>query len=209
LPIFLLFLNFIRIVFIPTSPTVEVFDFIYDLMFFYVLSGFDALTFILVASIGFKSKFSKFVFVRELLQICAVEIALGTCLVAIAFYAGTLNIRLCVYTQIHVWFIFVIVPFGILFFISILGELHRVPFDTIEAEAELTAGYQTEFGGTLFSLFYLSEYLTIINLSILFSNLFFGNYSILPFTVAFLAVFIFIIRAALPRIRIQSLLNTF
>jgi NADH-quinone oxidoreductase subunit H len=94
--------------------------------------------------------------------------------------------------------------------------LHRTPFDTTEAEAELTAGYQTEYGGVLFSLFYLSEYFGIILLSFLFSSLFLGGWynltisstSSLILKTVLLVIFIFFLRAALPRIRIQTILST-
>lgn len=99
----------------------------------------------------------------------------------------------------------------LLFLISNLSGLHRIPFDTTEAEAELTAGYQTEFGGLLFSLFYLSEYLGIVISSNLFMNLFFGgavptvysSFSAILKT-SFIVILIIFIRAVLPRIRIQS-----
>jgi NADH:ubiquinone oxidoreductase subunit H len=99
LPILLLFINFVRIVISPLSVTTEVFDFMFDILLFYLLSGIDALVLILAVSSIFKSIFSKLSIAREITQFCTLEICLGICFLTIAVVAGTINIRKCVVSQ--------------------------------------------------------------------------------------------------------------
>lgn len=212
LPIVSLLINFVRVVISPFSQTVEIFDFMFDILLFYLLSGLDALILILAIFSIFKSAFSKLSITREITQLCTLEIIMGICFLIVAVVAGTTNIRRCMVGQNSLWFITTLTPFALLFLIASLGGLHRIPFDTVEAEAELTAGYQTEFGGLLFSLFYLSEYLGIIVSSNLFISLFLngsrfticGSFSTVLKT-SLIVVLIIFIRAVLPRIRIQSI----
>lgn len=99
LPILSLFINFIRILIVPLSPTVEVFDFIFDIILFYLLSGVDALILILAVSSISKSIFSKLSITREITQLCTLEIALGICFLIVAVMAGSTNIRRCAVSQ--------------------------------------------------------------------------------------------------------------
>lgn len=140
---------------------------------------------------------------------------IGFCLLITVLYAGTLSIRTVVDAQEYVWYFFVVTPYAYIYYLAVLAELHRTPMDLTEAESELTAGYQAEHGGILFSLFYLSEYGGIVVSALVFSLLFLGGW-FLPlgiyahFIVLFLKVasfvwFIIITRATLPRVRIRAL----
>ena len=101
-------------------------------------------------------------------------------------------------------------------FVCALAELHRTPFDLLEAESELTAGYQTEYSGLMFSLFYLSEYAGSFIISLLLVVLFGGGWNVplgvgyfdmcIPLKLMFVVGFIFAVRMALPRIRLESVL---
>lgn len=113
------------------------------------------------------------------------------------------------------WYFFVVTPYAYVYYLAVLAELHRTPMDLTEAESELTAGYQAEHGGILFSLFYLSEYGGIIVSAVVFSLLFLGGW-FLPlgiyahFVILFMKVvsfawLIIITRATLPRVRIKAL----
>lgn len=101
---------------------------------------------------------------------------MGICLVVVVMYSGTLSLRGVVGAQECMWYLFVISPYAYIYYLAVLAELHRTPTDLTEAESELTAGYQAEHGGILFSLFYLSEYGSITVSAIVFSLLFLGGW---------------------------------
>lgn len=90
--------------------------------------------------------------------------------------SGTLNLCQIVLLQnMLTWFCFPLFPLCIIFFISILAETNRTPYDLAEAEAELVAGYNIEYSGILFAAFFLGEYSNIFLMSALFIILFFGG----------------------------------
>jgi NADH-quinone oxidoreductase subunit H len=99
LPMLSLFINYIRILIVPFSSVVEIFDFTFDIILFYLLSGIDALVLVLAISSVSKSIFSKLSIAREITQLCTLEIALGICFLTIATVAGTTNIRGCIVSQ--------------------------------------------------------------------------------------------------------------
>ena len=103
------------------------------------------------------------------------EIFLGLILVPLIFLTGSLRLNDIVQAQNHVWFIFILLPLGIIFFISILAETNRAPFDLPEAEAELVAGYNVEYSSITFALFFLGEYCNIILMSVIFVIFFLGG----------------------------------
>lgn len=102
------------------------------------------------------------------------EISFGLILMPIVLFSGTFNFIEIVNAQHEVYFCFLF-PLPLLFFITILAETHRAPFDLPEAEAELVAGYNVEYSGIAFSLFFLAEYGNMIIYSILSVLLFFGG----------------------------------
>ena len=124
--------------------------------------------------------------------------------------------------QRTVWFAIPLLPMFVVFFISVLAETNRHPFDLPEAEAELVAGYQVEYSSMAFALFYLGEYANMILMSAVTAMLFLGGwlppFDVAPFNwipgpiwfaakIAFL-LFIFIwVRAAFPRYRYDQLMR--
>lgn len=190
-------------------------DFEYDLMSLNILGSVEVFIFVFATWAALSSKFPTLAALREVAQQCAVEALTGFCFLVVALYGGTLSIRAIVDAQEYVWYFFVVTPYAYIYYLAVLAELHRTPSDLTEAESELTAGYQAEHGGILFSLFYLSEYGGIVVSSILFSLLFLGGW-FLPFGIGagwfvlFLKAILFgwlviITRATLPRVRIKVL----
>ena len=151
---------------------------------------------------------------RSSAQLISYELAIGLAAVSVAMTAGSLSLVDIVAAQRHRWFV-VLQPVGfLLFLIGAVAETNRAPFDLPEAEQELIAGFQTEYGGFKFAMFYIAEYIGVVTMSLLASTLFFGGWHgpVLPGpawvalkTLAFAALFIWL-RATMPRVRHDQLM---
>ena len=131
---------------------------------------------IVLAGWASNSKYSMLGSLRSSAQMISYELAMGLSLVALVLVTGTLNTNAIVEQQKQVWFFF-LQPFGaIIFMITALAEVNRAPFDMPEAEQELTSGYNTEYSGMKFALFYMAEYIKMIVISALAVTFFFGGY---------------------------------
>ena len=120
---------------------------------------------------------------RASAQMISYEIALGMSTVAVLLLAGNVTLSRVIAQQqhAHAWFIVPLTLSFVIFFVSALAETNRLPFDLPEAEAELIAGYHTEYSSMKFSMFYIAEYSNMVTASALVTTLFFGGYDI-PFT---------------------------
>ena len=151
---------------------------------------------------------------RSSAQLISYELALGLAVISVVLTAGSLSLVSIVEAQRRVWFV-ALQPLGFLIFlIAAVAETNRAPFDLPEAEQELIAGYQTEYGGFKFAMFYIGEYVAIVTMSALLTTLFWGGWwgPVLPGpvwfvlkTLAFVFVFIWL-RATLPRVRHDQLM---
>ena len=122
------------------------------------------------------SKYSMLGGLRSSAQMISYELAMGLSLVALVLVTGTLNLNAIVEQQKQVWFVF-LQPIGaIIFMTTMLAEVNRAPFDMPEAEQELVSGYNTEYSGMKFALFYMAEYIKMIVISALVVTFFFGGY---------------------------------
>ncbi|PYP15245.1 MAG: NADH-quinone oxidoreductase subunit NuoH [Gemmatimonadetes bacterium] len=120
---------------------------------------------------------------RASAQMISYEIALGMSTVAVLLLAGNVTLSRVIAQQqhAHAWFIVPLTLSFVIFFVSALAETNRLPFDLPEAEAELIAGYHTEYSSMKFSMFYIAEYSNMVTASALMATLFFGGWDI-PFT---------------------------
>jgi NADH-quinone oxidoreductase subunit H len=131
---------------------------------------------IVLAGWASNSKYSMLGGLRSSAQMISYELAMGLSLVALVVVAGTLDLNTIVEQQKQVWYVF-LQPFGaLIFMITALAEVNRAPFDMPEAEQELTSGYNTEYSGMKFALFYMAEYIKMIVISALAVTFFFGGY---------------------------------
>lgn len=165
------------------------------------------------------NKYSLLGGVRSTAQMISYELALGLSFIGPVIIAGSLSIFEIVKAQSNVWFIFLQPVAFIIYFISSLAEVNRAPFDLPEAEPELTGGYLTEYSGMKFALFYMSEYIKMITVSVIGASLFLGGFRgpgvdlypwlgpIYLLIKVFLWLFVIIwIRGTLPRIRYDRLM---
>lgn len=161
------------------------------------------------------SKYSLLGGLRSAAQVISYELTLGLAVLAVVMMANSLSLVDIVRAQARGWFIVAQPVAFLLFLVAGLAETNRAPFDLPEAEQELIAGYQTEYGGFTFAMFYLGEYVGVITMGALTATLFLGGWQggllppILWFGLkVFAVVFLFIwIRATLPRLRYDQLMN--
>ncbi len=131
---------------------------------------------IVLAGWASNSKYSMLGGLRSSAQMISYELAMGLSLVALVVVAGTLDLNTIVEQQKQVWFFF-LQPIGaIIFMTTMLAEVNRAPFDMPEAEQELVSGYNTEYSGMKFALFYMAEYIKMIVIAALAVTFFFGGY---------------------------------
>ena len=122
---------------------------------------------------------SKYAFLgalRSTAQMVSYEVSIGLILINVLICVGSLNFSEIILFQSNIWFIFPLFPIFLLFYISILAETNRAPFDLPEAEAELVAGYNVEYSAMGFALFFLGEYANMILMCGLTTVLFFGGW---------------------------------
>jgi NADH-quinone oxidoreductase subunit H len=175
---------------------------------------------ILMAGWASNSKYAFFGAIRAAAQMVSYEVCIGLIILTVVLCAGGLNLGTIVTAQEDCWFIIPLFPAGLMFFVSALAETNRAPFDHAEGESELVSGFNTEYSGFTFALFFLAEYAHIILMSLLTALLFFGGWlPILPFTdfipgsinlaikTTFFTFCFVWVRASFPRMRYDSLMQ--
>jgi NADH-quinone oxidoreductase subunit H len=114
---------------------------------------------------------------RAAAQMVSYEVSIGFVIVTVLLFAGSLNLSDIVRAQEHRWFAFtILLPMLFIFFVSALAETNRPPFDLVEAESELVAGFFVEYSSTPFLLFFLGEYISVMLMCAMLSILFFGGW---------------------------------
>lgn len=175
---------------------------------------------VVLAGWASNSKYAVLGGIRASAQMISYELAMGLSILIPVMLAGSLNLGAIVEAQRGGWFIFLQPIAAIIFCIAILAELQRSPFDLLEAEQELSAGFNVEYAGMRFGMFFMAEYMKMISLSAIAAALFFGGYRgpfvdqvpALGFLYMFLKIFagLFImiwIRATFPRLRYDQLMS--
>jgi len=160
--------------------------------------------------------------IRSAAQMVSYEVSIGVIIINVLLCVGSLNLTDIVLAQKDIWFIIPLFPMFVIFFISALAETNRPPFDLPEAEAELVAGYQTEYSGMMYAMFWLGEYANILLMCALGSLLFLGGWlspiDAFPFNVLpdflwlilkmlFLFILFSLVKAIVPRYRYDQLMK--
>lgn len=149
---------------------------------------------------------------RGLAQLISYEVVLLLLIIPIASVSGSFSFSEISSIQGETcWFLLPFLPSAFIFFIILLAETNRTPFDLPEAEAELVSGFNVEYSSMLFAMFSLAEYNSMLLMSSLFSILFLGAWSnglmFFSIKVLFIAFLIVQVRAALPRYRYDQLMS--
>lgn len=205
-------------VLIPFSDINYLTNFDFSLLFIYALSSIGVYG---VIGAGWSSN-SKYAFLgslRSAAQLISYEVSIGLLLLPIAVCSNSFNLIEIVNQQsIGTWFCLPLLPTCIVFFISLLAETNRAPFDLPEAEAELVAGFNVEYSAMTFALFFLAEYSNMLWLSVIMAICFFGGWlspiSLLPSSSFWLILKTMLVcfmiiktRANYPRYRYDQLMN--
>lgn len=178
---------------------------------------------VIVAGWSSNSKYPFLAALRAAAQMVSYEVSIGFVIITVLLFAGSLNLTAIVEAQRHGWFAFTMLfPMFVIFFISSLAETQRPPFDMLEAESELVAGFMTEYSSTPFLLFFLGEYMNVIMLSGLMAVLFLGGWlpiwdiwplNAIPGVIWFLGKLFFLffmnamVKAIVPRYRYDQLMR--
>ncbi len=160
--------------------------------------------------------------IRSAAQMVSYEVSIGVIIINVLLCVGSLNLNDIVLAQENIWFVIPLFPMFVIFFISALAETNRPPFDLPEAEAELVAGYQTEYSGMMYAMFWLGEYANILLMCAMGSILFLGGwlsplemypFSLIPsalwliLKILLLFILFALVKAIVPRYRYDQLMK--
>lgn len=205
---------------IPLSEGVVLSDLNLGIIYLLAISSLNVYG-ILFAGWSSNSKYAYLGALRSAAQMISYEISIGFTILNVVVCAGSFNLSTIVLSQQKIWYIIPLLPVFIIFYISMLAETNRHPFDLPEAEAELVSGYNVEYSAMTFALFFLGEYANMLIMSTISSILFLGGwlpvfdifiFNIIPSTmwlsikICLGVVFFIVTRATLPRYRYDQLM---
>jgi NADH-quinone oxidoreductase subunit H len=220
-PIITLTLSLIAWAVIPFSSDIVLSNINVGILYLFAVSSLSVYG-IIMGGWASNSKYPFLGAIRSAAQMVSYEVSIGIVIVNVLLCVGSLNLNKIVIAQENVWFILPLFPMFVVFFISILAETNRPPFDLPEAESELVAGYQTEYSGMMYAMFWLGEYANILLLCALGSILFLGGwlspidihpFNSLPgvfwmvFKILFIFILVSLVKAIVPRYRFDQLMR--
>ena len=206
---------------IPFSATQVLADINVGILYLFAVSSLGVYG-IIMGGWASNSKYPFLGAIRSAAQMVSYEVSIGVIIINVLLCVGSLNLNDIVLAQQKIWFVLPLFPMFVIFFISALAETNRPPFDLPEAEAELVAGYQTEYSGMMYAMFWLGEYANILLMCAMGSILFLGGwlppfdiegFSIIPkpfwliFKILFLFILFALVKAIVPRYRYDQLMK--
>jgi NADH-quinone oxidoreductase subunit H len=206
---------------IPFSTTQVLADINVGILYLFAVSSLGVYG-IIMGGWASNSKYPFLGAIRSAAQMVSYEVSIGVIIINVLLCVGSLNLNDIVIAQKNLWFIIPLFPMFVIFFISALAETNRPPFDLPEAEAELVAGYQTEYSGMMYAMFWLGEYANILLMCAMGSILFLGGWlspvDIYPFTlvpdaiwlilkILLLFILFALVKAIVPRYRYDQLMR--
>ena len=206
---------------IPFSATQVLADINVGILYLFAVSSLGVYG-IIMGGWASNSKYPFLGAIRSAAQMVSYEVSIGVIIINVLLCVGSLNLNDIVVAQKNLWFVIPLFPMFVIFFISALAETNRPPFDLPEAEAELVAGYQTEYSGMMYAMFWLGEYANILLMCAMGSVLFLGGwlspidlypFNIIPgaiwmiFKILFLFVLFALVKAIVPRYRYDQLMR--
>ena len=220
-PIITMTLALIAWAVIPFSENLVLADINVGILYLFAISSLGVYG-IIMGGWASNSKYPFLGAIRSAAQMVSYEVSIGVIIINVLLCAGSLNLNDIVLAQQNMWFVLPLFPMFVIFFISALAETNRPPFDLPEAEAELVAGYQTEYSGMMYAMFWLGEYANILLMCAMGSVLFLGGWlppidinalSFIPapfwliFKILFLFILFALVKAIVPRYRYDQLMK--
>jgi NADH-quinone oxidoreductase subunit H len=210
----------------PVAKGWQVADLNVGILFIFAISSLQVYG-VIMAGWASNSKYAFLSALRSAAQMVSYEVSIGFVIITVLLCAGSLNLSAIVEAQdgrlgLFGWYWLPLFPMFVIFFISALAETNRPPFDLLEAESELVAGFMVEYSSTPYMLFMLGEYVAIVLLCGLGTVLFLGGwlppFPVPPFTwipgvlwfllkVGFLFFLIAMVKAIVPRYRYDQLMR--
>ena len=206
---------------IPFSATQVLADINVGILYLFAVSSLGVYG-IIMGGWASNSKYPFLGAIRSAAQMVSYEVSIGVIIINVLLCVGSLNLNDIVVAQKNLWFIIPLFPMFVIFFISALAETNRPPFDLPEAEAELVAGYQTEYSGMMYAMFWLGEYANILLMCAMGAILFLGGWlspiEMYPFTlvpgalwlifkILLLFILFALVKAIVPRYRYDQLMR--
>ena len=206
---------------IPFSKTQVLADINVGILYLFAVSSLGVYG-IIMGGWASNSKYPFLGAIRSAAQMVSYEVSIGIIIINVLLCVGSLNLNDIVLAQKNIWFVVPLFPMFVIFFISALAETNRPPFDLPEAEAELVAGYQTEYSGMMYAMFWLGEYANILLMCAMGSILFLGGwlspidlypFNLIPgaiwlvFKILLLFILFALVKAIVPRYRYDQLMR--
>lgn len=206
---------------IPFSETQVLADINVGILYLFAVSSLGVYG-IIMGGWASNSKYPFLGAIRSAAQMVSYEVSIGVIIINVLLCVGSLNLNDIVIAQKDLWYVVPLFPMFVIFFISALAETNRPPFDLPEAEAELVAGYQTEYSGMMYAMFWLGEYANILLMCAIGSILFLGGWlspiDIYPFNlvpgaiwlilkILLLFILFALVKAIVPRYRYDQLMR--
>ena len=206
---------------IPMSKDLVLADINVGILYLFAVSSLGVYG-IIMGGWASNSKYPFLGAIRSAAQMVSYEVSIGIIIINVLICVGSLNLSDIVIAQTNLWYVIPLFPMFVIFFISALAETNRPPFDLPEAEAELVAGYQTEYSGMMYAMFWLGEYANILLMCAMGSILFLGGWlpimdiyplNLIPgplwmiLKILFLFLLFALIKAIVPRYRYDQLMR--
>ena len=220
-PIITMTLALIAWAVIPMSENLVLADINVGILYLFAVSSLGVYG-IIMGGWASNSKYPFLGAIRSAAQMVSYEVSIGIIIINVLLCVGSLNLNDIVVAQKEMWYVIPLFPMFVIFFISALAETNRPPFDLPEAEAELVAGYQTEYSGMMYAMFWLGEYANILLMCAMGSILFLGGWlpimdvyplNLVPapvwmvLKILFLFLLFALIKAIVPRYRYDQLMR--
>jgi NADH-quinone oxidoreductase subunit H len=217
-PAVIIIATYLSFAVIAFAPGIVVADLNIGLLFFLAMSSMSVYS-VALAGWASNNKYALLGSLRSIGQMLSYEVFMGLSVMGVVVQAGTFSLGEIVTEQAGLWYIVPQFVGFIIFFIAGLAETRRIPFDLPEAESELVAGFHTEYSGMKFAMFFLGEYVAITLFAAMLTVLFLGGWHgpgsantgialcwFLAKTLFLIGIFI-LVRAALPRLRYDQLME--
>nr|QNE85374.1 NADH dehydrogenase subunit 1 [Paracoenia fumosa] len=205
-PIFSLFLSLVIWMCMPMF--IKLFSFNLGLLFFLCCTSMGVYT-VMIAGWSSNSNYALLGGLRAVAQTISYEVSLALILMSFIFLIGSFNLIDFFIYQLYIWFIIILFPMALIWFVISLAETNRTPFDFAEGESELVSGFNVEYSSGGFALIFLAEYSSILFMSMLFCVMFLGC-DIMSIQFYFKLMFISFVfvwaRGTLPRFRYDKLM---